>query len=272
MEAGMKAWRMAFKNGSRGYCLWPQCLENGVAVIAYAEMGFDLSKYRPEKFPRRWAALSPEPKYSLKAFAYSVKTRHVIYAKDGSWIVGRGTVNRGYYYDPSCPVMDENRERWPHVLGVRWEPDFMPVEVFVGDNQRYTVRPLTDLDLARLRRSGLVAARRNAREQARQEAIEGKALRREIKFRQRNRALIQAKKSRSDYHCEICGFSFEEKYGTVGKEFIIAHHVEPLGSRRGASPTTLEEIKLICGNCHAIIHRVNPALAPDKLRARINKN
>jgi 5-methylcytosine-specific restriction protein A len=104
------------------------------------------------------------------------------------------------------------------------------------------------------------------------EALEGEEYKREARFRQRNRALIEAKKANSNYCCEVCGFNFGETYGPVGEGFIVAHHEEPLGGRRGASRTSLEDIRLVCGNCHAMIHREGTPLLIEKLRAKLSKS
>ena len=84
------------------------------------------------------------------------------------------------------------------------------------------------------------------------EALEGEAYKAEAVFRSRNRALIQAKKANSNYNCEVCGFNFEETYGAIGREYIIAHHLKPISS--GATKTTLDDIALLCANCHAMVH------------------
>jgi 5-methylcytosine-specific restriction protein A len=73
------------------------------------------------------------------------------------------------------------------------------------------------------------------------------------------------------YKCQICDFSFLEKYGEIGKDFCHVHHIEPLsevGGERDIDPT--KDLIPICANCHAIIHRKKPALKPEELRAILN--
>ena len=105
---------------------------------------------------------------------------------------------------------------------------------------------------------------RNETEQA--EALEGRILIKEARFRVRNRNLISQKKAGCDYCCEICGFNFEQVYGEIGRNFIIAHHIETLASRRRSSVTRSEDIILICSNCHCIVHKTNPPISPAVLR------
>jgi predicted HNH restriction endonuclease len=171
-------------------------------------------------------------------------------------------------FDRRSPVKGERGDPWPHLISVEWDHEFPSVRVRVGDTQLYAVRPLSQNDQRKVDR----ARERREATLSTTEVIEGETLRREINFRRRNRALIEAKKAGSDYRCEVCGFSFEETYGPVGKAFIIAHHVEPLGSRRRASRTALGDIELICANCHAMIHKKAPPFLPAELRPKLNRN
>lgn len=56
--------------------------------------------------------------------------------------------------------------------------------------------------------------------------------------------------------CAVCGFSFEEKYGPLGKNYIEVHHCKPLFSTEGeveVNPAT--DMVCLCSNCHSMIHR-----------------
>lgn len=76
---------------------------------------------------------------------------------------------------------------------------------------------------------------------------------------ERNSSLIKkikqnAIKSNPMLNCEICGFSFFEKFGELGKGFIEAHHKRPLSETKEIK-TTKDDIALLCSNCHRMIHR-----------------
>ena len=73
-------------------------------------------------------------------------------------------------------------------------------------------------------------------------------------------------------HCEICGFSFIDKYGAIGEDFIEAHHKIPLSSLEKSTNTNERDIILICSNCHRMLHRISPVLDASELRARIDGN
>lgn len=55
--------------------------------------------------------------------------------------------------------------------------------------------------------------------------------------------------------CEICGFSFSEKYGILGQGFVEVHHIEPISNRQQSKETTFNDLILVCSNCHRMLHR-----------------
>lgn len=62
--------------------------------------------------------------------------------------------------------------------------------------------------------------------------------------------------------CDVSGFSYEEVYGNLGKEYIEIHHEKPIceyGSDGNAQfvSEAIKNIKSLCANCHRMIHR-NP--------------
>lgn len=73
-------------------------------------------------------------------------------------------------------------------------------------------------------------------------------------------------------NCQICGFSFYEKYGEKGAGFIEAHHKKPLSESAGKVRTSKEDIALVCSNCHRMLHRGTPIIEIDDLKEIINKN
>ncbi len=101
---------------------------------------------------------------------------------------------------------------------------------------------------------------------------EGKTFVREHVFRERNKKVVsEAKKRFKEIHdgklyCEICGFSFVEKYGKLGEEFIEAHHTKPISEMKEGDTTKVEDIVLVCSNCHSMIHRKRPWLSKEELK------
>ena len=99
---------------------------------------------------------------------------------------------------------------------------------------------------------------------------EGKEKYRVHKSKERNHKLVAIKKQRalslnSNLLCDICKFSFKERYGELGDTFIEAHHIFPISDLTEATETKLEDLILVCSNCHKMIHRRRPWLTRGEL-------
>lgn len=266
----MTTWRMSFRAGNQGYEMWPDCFRLGVAAITYYPLEkTDLSKYREGEPKKLWAQLKPAQKASLRRVAYEMKAGDVIYVKQGPKIVSKGVVEgrlaRAYKFDSQFRLKGPDDFPWPHQVPVKWVPDFPEVAILLGAEQ-LTVKELSADKLKLLEKAVVDVAK--ATKQI--EALEGEAYLAEARFRSRNRALIQAKKANSDYCCEVCKLNFEETYGVIGRGYILAHHVKALAS--GPSKTTLDDIALVCANCHAMIHRKNPSISIEGLRRLVTRH
>ena len=88
--------------------------------------------------------------------------------------------------------------------------------------------------------------------------------------RERNRGLVKSKKAAaSSLDCEICGFSSLRVYGI---DYCEAHHLQPLSEYDSEAETTMDDLALVCGNCHRIVHSRFPPLSLDDVRSLIAKN
>jgi len=70
--------------------------------------------------------------------------------------------------------------------------------------------------------------------------------------------------------CYCCGFSFEEFYGAVGTDFAIVHHLEPLGDGQSRE-TSVNDVRIVCANCHYILHRQDPPLSVETLKQQFSR-
>lgn len=73
--------------------------------------------------------------------------------------------------------------------------------------------------------------------------------------------------------CVVCGFDFERQYGDIGVGFIHVHHLKPLaeiGQEYTLDPVA--DLRPVCPNCHAMLHRGDDVLSVDTLRARMRAN
>lgn len=99
---------------------------------------------------------------------------------------------------------------------------------------------------------------------------EGELIERLHKARERSAAVVRQAKlqamERGPLACEVCGFDFEERYGDLGKGFIEAHHTLPLSELTKATETRVQDLALVCANCHRMLHRKRPWISVDGLK------
>jgi predicted HNH restriction endonuclease len=136
--------------------------------------------------------------------------------------------------------------------------DFSKFIAFLQDKEEF-VRPIeedSDVDIEeRLR---------NLKAED-EEVLEGKKEFREVIWRKRNRSIIEQAKSKSDYTCEVCSFNFEKSYGSIGRAYIVAHHLKPIKYREKPEKTRLSDISIVCDNCHRMLHKRDPPYSLEEL-------
>lgn len=67
--------------------------------------------------------------------------------------------------------------------------------------------------------------------------------------------------------CVVCSFSFSRTYGKIGEGFIHVHHLIPLSSIRAEYEMVPErDLRPVCPNCHAMLHRREPSYSIEELR------
>jgi hypothetical protein len=97
-------------------------------------------------------------------------------------------------------------------------------------------------------------------------SLEGQRSLREHLVKERDPALIRAfKKKLKDMRCAVCSFDFEKAYGAIGRGFIEAHHIDPIGERTSPSLTSVRDFLPVCSNCHRMLHRRCPPFAEHEL-------
>ncbi|OAB24956.1 restriction endonuclease [Paenibacillus macquariensis subsp. macquariensis] len=82
-----------------------------------------------------------------------------------------------------------------------------------------------------------------------------------------------ARKKCIEHHgcqCSVCNFNFYEYYGEVGKDFIHVHHLKPLYEvGREYEVDAVEDLRPVCPNCHAMLHKRKPAFSIEELKMMI---
>ena len=73
--------------------------------------------------------------------------------------------------------------------------------------------------------------------------------------RERNPAVVRKKKKHaSSLDCEVCGFSFGRVYGRKASKFCEVHHLLPLSEVEDNTKTRMEDLAILCANCHRVVH------------------
>jgi len=107
------------------------------------------------------------------------------------------------------------------------------------------------------------------------EAEEGRLITRLHRTRERSRAIVQKKKlafekQHGRLFCEACGFDFADAYGDRGRGFIECHHTKPVHSLSPGEKTSLDDLALLCANCHRMVHAKAPWLSMEALTALLS--
>jgi 5-methylcytosine-specific restriction endonuclease McrA len=73
--------------------------------------------------------------------------------------------------------------------------------------------------------------------------------------------------------CHLCEVDFATAYGPLMAGFIHVHHLKPL-SAVGAAYTVdpIADLRPICPNCHAVVHRKDPPLSLEEVRGMMNRS
>jgi 5-methylcytosine-specific restriction enzyme A len=105
-----------------------------------------------------------------------------------------------------------------------------------------------------------------------EEAVEGRVITALHRRYERNSALVQAKKKKAlatlgRLACETCGFDFRERYGDHGEGFIECHHTKPVHALKPGDKTKAGDLRLLCSNCHRMVHAKRPWLTMEELVA-----
>jgi len=70
--------------------------------------------------------------------------------------------------------------------------------------------------------------------------------------------------------CGVCEVEFEARYGDVGKGFIHVHHLRSIATaKRSYQVDPVKDLRPVCPNCHAMLHRKEPPFTIEELRARL---
>lgn len=108
-----------------------------------------------------------------------------------------------------------------------------------------------------------------------QEAEEGRVLTKLHRYRERDRKLVTSRKNLALKQagrlvCEACGFDFSEKYGPSAEGIIDVHHTKPVHTLLPGDMTRLDDLALLCANCHRVVHSKKKWLTVDEIKELVS--
>jgi len=66
--------------------------------------------------------------------------------------------------------------------------------------------------------------------------------------------------------CFCCGFDFLKTYGEIGRDFIHVHHLKLISEiKQEYRVNPIDDLRPVCPNCHAMIHRKNPPFTIEEI-------
>jgi len=76
---------------------------------------------------------------------------------------------------------------------------------------------------------------------------------------ERNPRVAKEVKKVQGVRCQVCLMTFEDVYGSLGKDFIEAHHLKPVAllPSHPVLQDPLTDFAVLCSNCHSMIHRMS---------------
>jgi len=100
--------------------------------------------------------------------------------------------------------------------------------------------------------------------------MEGAAMRVTVNAYERNAVARAECIAHYGARCLVCGIDFAARYGEIGQGFIHVHHLTPLAAAGDAYVVDpVRDLRPVCPNCHAMLHRENPPLSVDALVRRM---
>ena len=90
--------------------------------------------------------------------------------------------------------------------------------------------------------------------------------------RERNQTLVRRKKKLArSLCCEACAFSFSLVYGESAAQYCEIHHLVPLAEAEQATTTRMQDLAILCANCHRVVHLRNPPYSLLELKEMLSR-
>ena len=85
---------------------------------------------------------------------------------------------------------------------------------------------------------------------------------------------IKKIKKKLGYICEACDFDFKKFYGDIGRDYIEAHHLQPISTLKFGESRSIDHknFSVLCSNCHRMIHRLEDTSDIKSIKKIIKKS
>ncbi len=139
-----------------------------------------------------------------------------------------------------------------------------------------TVYDISESDAQRLLRAATVPQKLLSRLQTTTRTSEeetfAEGIKRTVARAERNARLRVAAKEKWGMKCYCCGFDFEQFYGSMARGAAVVHHLELFTSNDKKRKTTVEDVRVVCANCHYVLHLTKSPMGVDDLKKVVSKS
>ena len=207
-------------------------------------------------------------------FYHEIKQGHIVIARRGlSEVAAIGTVRKTAYFDLKKSRTMPSEEQFENFLDVDWHDE--PRDLIFNSQifSQPTVLPISEEKYVSL---FTFPTSKSFTDEEEKDFPEGKESYRYHKYRERNQKVIRLAKAQRIItdpllKCDVCEFSFQERYGQVGIDYIEAHHCIPLSESKTVVKTRVSDFALVCSNCHRMLHRHRPWLEIKDIRSLVKR-
>ncbi len=202
-----------------------------------------LNRDKADRLSREWGVQVAQARYSHDGHWYATLSRFPAALFDAHGYVLFAT-EKQYRTSPNISIGKEISVRKPGISGI---PGY--VRVITADGS-----PGIDVDIHEFA------------------ASEGQ--RRLVLHLQRERkgnVVRKKKRHAASLDCEVCGFSFGRAYGSAASDYCEVHHLLPFSDVEETTQTRLDDLAILCVNCHRVVHLRNPPYTLNEVRSMVTK-
>ena len=184
---------------------------------------------------------------------YRVGAKHALYHEEGKWY-HKLRQFPGALFDAKGYLLFKTKEDFQQCKYLQLQQD-VHAAYGISAIPGYTLLPKPTHSEDGQRKESNTKAKKTNRHRSHVHFSEGavKEITRELQ--QRNPKLRAEAIAKYGESCQVCGFNFGRFYGPLAEGYIEVHHLFPLSEHKGERVTTIEDVAVVCANCHRALHR-----------------